>query len=106
MKAVMVGLALLSTSVAADTLSPQQRALAQCYGRNVRDLDDNLSDAASIARAVVAACRTERRAYLSTILKPNERSQLDRTEFGTQQDSIDGVTRHVLEARARARRTP
>jgi hypothetical protein len=73
-----------------------------CLARNVVALDDYRSDAATVAMAVVAACRYENQALVSAIAGPDGFRQ---GEISRQidQNSLDATTQAVLAHRAARR---
>ena len=73
-----------------------------CLSRNVVALDDYRSDAATIGRAVVAACRYENQALVSAIAGPDgfRQGEISRQ---IEQNSLDAATQSVLAHRATRR---
>ena len=73
----------------------------ECIIANVSRLDDNESDARTIARAAVSACREER--LLMTEVTAMEygvsRSEVHRLYQGSLADAIDAATEVVLDRR-------
>ena len=73
-----------------------------CLARNVAALDDYRSDAATIGRAVVSACRYENQALVSAIAGPDgfRQGEISRQ---IEQNSLDAATQSVLAHRATRR---
>ena len=71
----------------------------QCLMQNAVRLDDNRSDAATVGRAVVAACQPENAALVSAIAGPDGFRQ---SEIARQidQNSQQAATQYVLSHRA------
>jgi hypothetical protein len=71
----------------------------QCLMQNAIRLDDGRSDAATVGRAVVAACQPENAAIISAIAGPDGFRQ---SEIARQvnQDSQQAATQYVLSHRA------
>lgn len=100
--AVLLVLALCATPAVGQS-DPDPAGGALCLARNVQRLDDRSSDASTIARAAVAACRNERFAAIK-VLKPEVRDELiARALDGLRQHDVDETTAVVLEWRRRAR---
>lgn len=85
----------------AQEASPAQQALLRCYMGALPKFEDGISDARTIAGALVAVCRAELRATT----RPGGGMTVDQIMQQTQPYALDGAAAIVLRERVR-KRTP
>ncbi|MGZ5910383.1 MAG: hypothetical protein ACXWLB_10955 [Reyranella sp.] len=98
----LCGCAVVNSAPPPQEVVQLRNARDSCLARNVAALDDYRSDAATIAMAVVAACRYENQALVSAIAGPDgfRQSEISRQ---IEQNSLDATTQAVLAHRASRR---
>jgi hypothetical protein len=110
MKAATIALALSTISAAAHAQATFREAddeLTRCYTRNTLSLDDGISDARSIATALIGICREERRAVLR-LGAPNAGADEIERAMRERELTLDRATGTVLFVRVeqKKRRAP
>ncbi|SEK36717.1 hypothetical protein SAMN04515666_101337 [Bosea lupini] len=98
MRAILSALAILAVAPAS-AAGDSQEALTRCYARQAVTLDDGMSDARSIATALLAPCRSEREAVLRDGMPKASTTEIERAMLMQREIVLDRATAVVLQVR-------
>jgi hypothetical protein len=90
----------ISPSHAESPTAEYRAALEHCAGLNMRDLDDGISPATVIARALLGVCRRENQSLFEQVMARQSRAFV----MGYEKAATDQFTTFVLMHRARKSR--